>query len=562
MKATTFSFPDPKTKDADQYFVQRLFEVIPGAITWGILLGVPLLAFFLPVWVAVLIIAFDMYWIYKSFFVTTYTLGAYRRLRKGLRIDWHALLRETQALEKNITRRRTLLKDMKKSHFWQYREKEQKNIFRKQRDELVLLEDLRGKEKEIISYKDIIQVVMFPTANEGPEIIEPAIRAIQENTFPSDQTIILLATEENEDAKKREEKIAVLQKKFGTSFKDFLVTRHRVRSEEMKCKASNATFAAKELQTYLKERHIDPKRVIFSNFDCDTVAHPQYLSALAFAYVTEKDRLKHAYQPLPMYNNNIWDTNAFVRVVVFNSTFWHMFQSTRSQMVTFSSHSEPFDTLIRLNFWPVNMISEDSIIYWKGFSYYNGKYRTKIIPLPVSMDAALANSYIQTLGNQYKQLRRWAYGMENLPIVMRALIPNKKISFLRKAHVAFELIEGHVMWATAPIILGFLGWTPILFGGAKFQESVLAHNLPFITSYLMTMAMSGLFVIAALNFLLLPPKPEKYSRWRYVNLTLQWALIPFMGPFLIALPAIDAQTRLMFGKYFGSFWVTEKIRKS
>jgi len=36
---------------------------------------------------------------------------------------------------------------------------------------------------------------------------------------------------------------------------------------------------------------------------------------------------------------------------------------------------------------------------------------------------------------------------------------------------------------------------------------------------------------------------------------------PAWEAFLGALPAIDSQTRLMLGKYFGEFWVTEKIRK-
>ena len=36
--------------------------------------------------------------------------------------------------------------------------------------------------------------------------------------------------------------------------------------------------------------------------------------------------------------------------------------------------------------------------------------------------------------------------------------------------------------------------------------------------------------------------------------------VPFIYVFLSALPALEAQTRLMFGKYM-EFWVTEKKRK-
>ncbi|NCU42366.1 MAG: hypothetical protein EOM19_06655 [Candidatus Moranbacteria bacterium] len=564
MKLKTFSFPNPKTENVEERFVQRFFEMLPGICTWSILIGMIVLSFFLPVWVAVFVIAFDIYWVYKSFFVSSYTLAAYRRLRQGLSIHWDVLLSDIDTLKDSLEQRKKVLsKERLGKNVWYekfFRKRSKKYCI--QKNEIALLENITLPQEKIMRRSDIIQVIMFPTATEGPEIIEPAIEAIKASSFPNNQLIILLATEENENEEKREYKVRILKEKFRGTFLDFLVTTHKVKSDEMKCKASNATYAVKQLRIYLDAKSIEYTRVILSNFDCDTVCHPQYLSALAFLYATEENRLRFAYQPLPMYNNNIWDTNAFVRVVVFNSTFWHMFQSTRSHMVTFSSHSEPLDTIIRLNYWPVNMISEDSIIYWKGFSRFHSEYRTKIVPLPVSMDAALANTYWETLLNQYKQLRRWAYGAENIPVVMRALLPDKKISFFRKMQVLFELLEGHVLWAIAPIILGFVGWMPLLFGGAEFKEGVLAHNLPFITSYLMTIAMAGLLIIAGMNFLLLPPKPKRYSRWRYVNLTLQWFLVPIMAPFIIALPAIDAQTRLLFGKYFGSFWVTEKIRKT
>ena len=90
---------------------------------------------------------------------------------------------------------------------------------------------------------------------------------------------------------------------------------------------------------------------------------------------------------------------------------------------------------------------------------------------------------------------------------------------------------------------------------------MIAHNLPFVTRYLMTLAMGGLIVSMFLSFLLLPPRPAKYSRKRYIYMFLQWFLVPIIAPTLGALPAIDSQTRILFKKYFGEFWVTDKIRK-
>jgi hypothetical protein len=403
---------------------------------------------------------------------------------------------------------------------------------------------------------------MLPAAGEPAEVIEPSIQAIMDCNFPNQQFIILLATEEREDEEKRLAKVSYLKNKFKGVFRDFIVTTHIVKDDEMKAKGSNATFAANYLVGYLQEKNIDFKKVLFSNFDCDSVAHPEYFAALTYAYITDPKRLQRSYQPIPMYHNNLWDTNAFVRVIVTGSSFWHIFQSTRDEgMVTFSSHSEPFDTLYQVNFWPVNMISEDSIIYWKCFTYYNGDYRVKPIYLPISLDAVLADTYWKTIVNQYKQKRRWAYGIENFPVIMRAIVPNKKINFLKKFKVGFEMLEGHHSWATSSIILAILGWLPLIIGGDQFNQSVQAHNLPLFTRYLMTLAMGGLIVSMSLSFFLMPPRPKKYSKWRNIYMLLQWMLVPIIAPFLGSLPSIDSQTRILFGKYFGEFWVTEKIRK-
>ncbi len=559
-----FLFPDPKTTQPRARFAQRTMEIIPGILTWTTLIGMVVLSFALPIWMAVFIILFDIYWIFRTIFITYYSVVAYRRFQSGKKLDWWERCQNIihpLAYKEDLAKRIIILKDIlsEMTAFGDRRKLKQEIVrlveYKKDVQRLILAGH------EIWDWRKIVHVVLLPTANEPAEVIEPAIQAVMDCNFPNQQIIILLATEEREPEKQRTEKIDYLQAKFKGVFKDFLVTVHEVSDNEMKCKASNATYAAKKLMTYLNENEIDYTRVIFSNFDCDSVCHRQYFAALTYAYITDPKRLQRSYQPLPMYHNNLWDTNAFVRVIVTGSSFWHMFQSTRQQMVTFSSHSEPFDTLVRVNFWPLNMISEDSIIYWKCFTYYHGDYKVKPIYLPVSLDAVLAETYWKTIKNQYKQKRRWAYGIENFPVIMRAIWPDKKIKTRKKLSIAFEMLEGHHSWATSAFILAVLGWLPLIFGGSAFNESVLAHNLPFVTRYLMTLAMGGLVISMFLNFFLLPPRPAKYSKKRYIYMFLQWFLAPIIAPTLGALPAIDSQTRILFGKYFGEFWVTEKVRK-
>lgn len=562
----TFVFPDPKTKEPGKRRVQRALEMIPGLLTWATLLGMVVFSYFLPVWAAVFIIVFDIYWIYRAIYISIFSLEAQWNISEGKKIHWWERVQGTSnltayrdALRDRIERLQHERRSVGLRHLFSWRGLG-KAIAREKRllEQTERIIPLQGK---VLPWQDIVHVVLLPTAGEPVEVIEPAIESIARSTFPLSQIIILLATEEREDPATRLPKVEALQKKFGGVFRDFLVTTHIVAAGEMKCKASNATFAAKELMKYLDTKEIDYTKVVFSNFDCDSVVHPEYFSALTYYYVTNPKRLQRAYQPLPMYHNNLWDTNAFVRMVVTGSSFWHLYQSTRSEMVTFSSHSEPFDTLVKVGFWPLNMISEDSIIYWKCLSYFHGDYQVRPIHLPISLDAVLAPTYWKTIVNQYKQKRRWAYGIENFPVTMRAIWPDAIIKLRTKLRITLEMLEGHYSWATTSFMLTFLGWLPLFLGGEIFKQSVLAHNLPFFTRTLMTLGMAGLLVSVPMSLMTLPPRPKRYHWSRNFLMLFQWVLIPLVA-FLSALPAIDSQTRLLIKKYFGEFWVTEKMRKN
>lgn len=560
-----FHFPNPKTTDPQEHRKQRFFEVLPGALTWSTFVGMIVLSFFVPVWMAVFIIIFDIYWIHRAVYVTFFSMLAYWRLEEGKLIDWWDRCENSahpdqyrDILQERLTQLKASRREMP---LWHIRERRimKKNIARVQQT-LEETQALIPLKEEILDWRSIVHVVMLPTAGEPVDVIEPSLEALLASNFPKEQIIILLATEERENPETRLPKVEYLQNKFKDKFKDFIVTTHIVADDEMKCKASNAAFAARYLMTYLDECHIDFKRVVFSNFDCDSVVHPEYFAALTYAYITNPKRLQRAYQPLPVYHNNLWDTNAFARMVVTGSSFWHLYQSLRREMVTFSSHSEPFDTLVKVGFWPVNMISEDSVIYWKCLTYFHGDYEVQPIHLPISLDAVLAETYWKTIVNQYKQNRRWAYGIENFPVTMRAIWPDKAIGFWRKMRISFEMLEGHYSWATTSFLLTFLGWLPIVLGGSVFRASVLAHNLPFITKTLLTLGMMGLCVSIPLSLLSMPKRPSRYHWRRHFVMLFQWVLIPIVA-FLSAIPAIDSQTRIMTKNYFGEFWVTEKMRK-
>ena len=276
--------------------------------------------------------------------------------------------------------------------------------------------------------------------------------------------------------------------------------------------------------------------------------------------MTAERPLKSSFQPVPVFNNNIWEAPAIARVVAMSSTFWEMVQQERPErMATFSSHSVSFQALYEVGYWQSNMVSEDSRIYWNLLLANNGEYDVIPLSYPVSMDANAAPTLWGTVKNIYRQHRRWTYGVENFVYIVYHFTKNKKIPLRRRVAITLQQAEGYWSLVTNPIMLFILGWAPIFLGSQEFHQTVLSYNLPIMVRDLLTLAMFGLVVSSIISLTLIPPRPDHKSRFIYLVMAVQWILVPVTMIIFSALPGLDAQTRLMLGKYMG-FWVTPKER--
>jgi len=507
-------FPRQKTQDPKEKRIQRFGEIIPGLLSWSVLLLGIILSFLAPIAAAVFIIFYDIFWLTRVIILSTLTIFAYRKLKRNVRINW--------------------LKRCK-----------------------------RLGERFGMKWDDVYHLIVIPYVDEGLEVLEPTIKSIKKSNYPTKKIIISMSSE-TRAGKEANQNQEILKKKYGKYFKGFLTTVHPDDiSGEMKAKSGNANWALRNALKYLKKENINIDNVVVSNFDCDTRSHKQYFPCVTFHFVNNTKRYNSSYQPLPMFNNNIWDTNFVVRIISLGTSFWHMIESVRHErLVTFSSHSMSLKALLDVGMWQNDIISEDSAVFWQCYSKYDGNYRTIPLFLPVSMDATLSTNFRKTIVNQYKQLRRWAYGIESFPRLLR-VFSNKKsrIPLSSKLHIIFIMIEGRISWGTTSFMLLFMGWLPLMIGGAQFNEMVLAHNLPLVTQTLMRVASVGIICSGILSFFIVPKKPKKYGPWKNFIFGIQSLFIPIVALFMTAIPAMDAMTRLMLGKYFGSFWVSEKVKK-
>lgn len=510
----------------------RALEIFPGAFSWATLGAMIYFSWAKPVWIALFIIVFDVYWLIKVSYLSAHLVATYRRLKKHLGINWR------EKLESGVA---TWSSDLQVA--------------------------ISGKNRRLKpatpSWRDIYHLIILPMYKEPPEVLKSTLEALVTSDYPKDKILVVLATEERAgDAV--QETAEQIKKQYGDKFYHLLITRHPKNIVgEMAGKGSNVTWAAKQIKCkFIDSQGIPQEFIIVSVFDADTCVHPQYFGCLTYHFLTSENPTKKSYQPIPMYHNNLWDAPAPFRVIATSNTFWQMMEQQRSErLVTFSSHSMSFKTACDVGFWQTNIVSEDSRIFWQCLLHYSGDYKVQPLHFPVSMDTCLATSFWKTLKNQYKQLRRWAWGAaENLPYTIFGFLKDKKIPLKKRIYQTFNIIEGNHSWATNALIICFFGWLPLLLGGERFNVTVLAYSLPKIVQILASFALIGLVISMVISTLLLPPKPKKYKSRRKITMVLQWLLVPPLTIFFGSFPALEAQTRLMLGKYMG-FWVTEKTRK-
>ncbi|HEY4527948.1 MAG TPA: glycosyltransferase family 2 protein, partial [Candidatus Paceibacterota bacterium] len=245
-----------------------------------------------------------------------------------------------------------------------------------------------------------------------------------------------------------------------------------------------------------------------------------------------------------------------------SGTFWQMMQQERPErLATFSSHSMSFKALVELGFWQKNNVSEDSRIFWNGLLHYQGDYTSQPLAYPVWMDAPLGKTLWETAKNVYKQQRRWAWGAENFSYAVFGFLKIPEIPLKKKLFFTTIMFEGLWSWPTNAILMFFLGWLPLVMGGDVFNSTILSYNLPRATRLIMTFAMVGIITSIVISTSFLPPRPDGTPKRKYLYMILQWLLMPATLIIFGSIPALDAQTRLMLGKYM-SFWVTPKFRKT
>lgn len=155
------------------------------------------------------------------------------------------------------------------------------------------------------------------------------------------------------------------------------------------------------------------------------------------------------------------------------------------------------------------------------------------------------------------QIKRWAYGVEHIPFIVRQYF-TKEIDFWDKTDKVIFKIWGDLKWGFLALFVTF-GSLLIPIVNPDFRSSVLSINLPIVSSWILTAAFFGLFATIFVHEKTVPKRPANWSFFKKIWSYIQWLLVPIILITISSFPAIDAQTSLMFGKKL-EFRVTNKTR--
>lgn len=509
----------------------RWLERLPALLSYSLLLLPIVLSQISPRATVFFIVAYILLWFIRSAALNIRVLQGYRTMKQHEVLPWTHMLEDLE--NRNAT--------CKKAPKWHA-----KNIAR--------LEKYPAKVKP----SEAIHIIMIATYNETIDVLEPTVQSVLDSNYDMSKVILVMAYE-GRDGAKAEPAVMKIMDTYASKFRYAAAYKHPLTEGEVRGKGGNITYAARKIQKYLEKENIDPEFVQLTTLDADNRPHKNYLAALTYTFCLVPEPRYVSFQPIPIFTNNIWDVPALMRVIATGNSFWNIILSLRPHMIrNFSSHAQSMAALIDTDFWSVRTIVEDGHQFWRTYFRYDGRHDVYPIYVPIYQDAVLSEGYRRTLRAQFIQIRRWAWGASDIPYVWTKayMTPNTIPKFDKLAKLA-RLIESHLSWATAPLIIAFAAFIPVLFN----PEDIASNQLPNVVSNIQRVAMIGIVITMFLSFKSLPPKPGRYKKHHSVFMALQWVLLPITTIGYNACAALTSQTRLFLGKYLDKFDVTEKAVK-
>ena len=518
--------PAPAWEQALRQFGARFFEATPGAITW-VMLAAPAwipIVFKLPgaIFVATAVLIFDAYWLLRSVSVVAGVWGSVRRLKRDMSTDWLALCRQQSVAARSAS----------------------------------LTGSARDQAVGQIDPLQYFHLCVVPTYTEPYHVLERTVQAIVDTNYPDELKLVGIITRETD--KPGWENVARLKAKFGGRVRGFYHIKDPLEPGIVVGKSAAMNWGGRWMVRVLTEEGFDLSMVLITDLDSDYQVHPQYFAWISWHHAREPLRDYVIWQPVPLFHNNIWQVPMAVRIMSASTSQWQMFLHSRPQrLVAFSSYTCSLDFVHKVGYWDKDVIPEDSRFYWKAFFTFGERFSVKSVYLPIYGDSPNSRDYASTHMSQYNQIKRWAWGITDVTYVLARFFKHPEIPFSLRTRRFMNLFFNHINWIFLPMLLLFGASMPI-WVSTDFSLTDIGQTLWSVSGVLLGVTLSSVMFFLYFEMRMLPRRPPDWPLWRQLLVYPTYFLYPIVGLMLSVLPALEAHTRLLLGRYL-EYRVTEKV---
>jgi cellulose synthase/poly-beta-1,6-N-acetylglucosamine synthase-like glycosyltransferase len=567
---------NPVPKHERKWF-HKLFEKVPAMIFMGALIFLIFGGLVLPEITAYIIIVLNVFFFYKSASLTITFILSYLKLRQAENVNWRdrldflddkkAAKEEIQADIENIKKEdfsKDNLKKFNKDNFITrfnlklptfiqriIFKREKQKVLNYLKKELKKLENLHVK----ANWHELQHIIIIPHVKEPEHILRATLENLRKQTFPLKQINVVLAAEARDpDGLPLSKKLAAVYKDV---FNNVWVSNHILKDEEIVGKSSNMKAGGEVAYAKVQELGWDMKKTLITSCDADSKIPEQYFSYVSLEYVTRDNAEYKFFNGTMVFYNNIWRLPFYARVKNSMSTLYNTARLVRTdKLIPFSTYTTSFWVIQQIGFWTPWVTPEDFHLFFKAQFKLGDRVSVVPIFLRIMSDAAEGQGHIDTIKNNYKQERRWSWGISDDGwILQNVLCCFWKLDFIviyRALHSVFD----HIMSPLLGVMLIVGGNIPPLIN-PRFNSTVLGSQLPEVSSTIITLSLFSMIILVLMDAMF---KPKRKGVWTPLNFVVQlteWLVLPVASFVLAVLPGLEANTRLLFGKHL-EYYVTKK----
>lgn len=505
--------------------LQRFLEIVPGFLTWSLLLSPVWLGLIHPESVIYILTFLAVYWAYLAVKHFRGLFIAYRKLQSELKVDWW---KECETLSKD----------------W---------------------DKLQDKDTLPTSLEDIRHFLLIPTYNEPEDVISNSLQSILNQSIPLKHIVLVCAVEERYS----ERVIADIHKALGDKKEKLggfytFVHPAGIPGEAKGAGGANRAWGAKHAVADLMSKGVDIKNYIFSTIDGDHVIHTHYLARLTHLYLSTDKRNNHFYTTaVHLFGNNYWKVPTVMRIEATSvtlSTLSNWISGIPQTRETFSAYSASLQTLIDADYWDVALGIDDTVFYWRAFFARNGDFTGVCHFIPYSADAVEGRNYLNSYVSLYRQLLRWGWGVIVFPLSVKGFVYNKKVPFSKKLLWIYTQIKNKTLLVSIVFLITF-GFYILTLANKYVKQSNFAYSLPYSISLMLSSILILIIPITYLKIKIVGPIPKDISLIRKILFLLEGPLVVINLLTFSFFPFLDAQTRMMFGKKMKDLYFTPKMAR-